>query len=264
LSQRVAELPVGYAEWLAALKLHIREARLRASLSVNAALIGLYWRIGRDILDRQDQHGWGAKVVDRLAIDLRAEFEGVRGFSRANLLYMRAFAAAWPDSEIVQRVVGQLPWGHNIELISKLKDPAARLWYAQATLHHGWSRPVLAAQIDTRLRDRQGQAITNFDRALPPAKSDLAQQVLKDPYQFDFLGLAEISKERDLERALVVRVRDLLLEMGKGFPSLAASINLRSAAKIFTSISCSIIGGSAAWSLSISKSAHSSLSTPGR
>ena len=226
MSKRVAELPSGYSEWLAALKLRIREARLRASLSVNAELIGLYWRIGRDILDSQDKHGWGAKVVDRLAIDLRSEFEGVRGFSRANLLYMRAFAEAWPDPEIVQRVVGQLPWGQNIELISKLKDPDARLWYAQATLQHGWSRPVLAAQIDTRLRDRQGQAITNFGRALPPANSDLAQQVLKDPYQFDFLGLAEVSKERDLESALVTRVRDLLLEMGKGFSFIGSQHHL--------------------------------------
>ena len=221
-----ADLPAGYTAWLATLKVRIREARLRASLSVNAELIGLYWRIGRDILERQGQHGWGAKVVERLAVDLRAEFEGVRGFSRANLLYMRAFAEAWPDPEIVQRVVGQLPWGQNIELISKLKDPAARLWYAQAAVQHGWSRPVLAAQIDTGLRDRQGQAITNFGRALPPPDSDLAQQVLKDPYQFDFLGLTEISMERDLERALVARVRDLLLEMGKGFSFIGSQHHL--------------------------------------
>ena len=136
LGKPVAESPVGYGEWLTALKVHIREARLCAFLSVNTELIGLYWRIGQDILERQDQHGWGAKVVDRLAVDLRAEFEGVRGFSRANLLYMRAFAEAWPDPTIVQRVVGQLPWGQNIELISKLKDPAACLWYAQAALQH--------------------------------------------------------------------------------------------------------------------------------
>jgi predicted nuclease of restriction endonuclease-like (RecB) superfamily len=174
-------MPAGYGDWLAEMKTRIRETRLRASLSVNAELIGLYWRIGRDILERQERHGWGAKVVDRLALDLRAEFEGMRGFSRANLLYMRSFAEAWPDPGIVQRVVGRLPWGQNIELLAKLKDPADRLWYAEATLEHGWSRPVLAAQIQTRLRDRQGQAITNFGRALPPAASDLARQILKDP-----------------------------------------------------------------------------------
>jgi predicted nuclease of restriction endonuclease-like (RecB) superfamily len=214
---RLAEVPTGYRDWLAELKTQIRETRLRASLSVNAELIGLYWRIGRDILERQERHRWGAKVVDRLALDLRAEFHGMQGFSRANLLYMRSFAEAWPDPEIVQRVVGRLPWGQNIELLAKLKDPADRLWYAEATLEHGWSRPVLAAQIQTRLRDRQGQAITNFGRTLPPAASDLAQQILKDPYQFDFLSLTENTKERDLERALVTRVKDLLLEMGKGF-----------------------------------------------
>jgi predicted nuclease of restriction endonuclease-like (RecB) superfamily len=154
-------MPAGYGDWLAEMKTRIRETRLRASLSVNAELIGLYWRIGRDILERQERHGWGA--------------------SRANLLYMRSFAEAWPDPGIVQRVVGRLPWGQNIELLAKLKDPADRLWYAEATLEHGWSRPVLAAQIQTRLRDRQGQAITNFGRALPPAASDLARQILKDP-----------------------------------------------------------------------------------
>jgi predicted nuclease of restriction endonuclease-like (RecB) superfamily len=204
MTDHLTEMPVGYHVWLAELKTRIREARLRVSLSVNAKLIGLYWRIGRDILERQEQHGWGARVVDRLAADLRAEFQGMHGFSRANLLYMRAFAEAWPNLNVVQRVVGRLPWGQNIELLAKLKDPAARLWYAEATLEHGWSRPVLAAQIQTRLRERQGQAITNFSRALPPAESDLAQQILKDPYQFDFLSLAEDAKERDLERALLV------------------------------------------------------------
>ncbi len=211
------DLPIGYGDWLADLKGKIRQARLQASLAVNAELIGLYWRLGRDILDRQARDGWGGKVVERLATDLRAEFPEMRGLSRANLLYMRAFAEAWPDPEIVQRVVGRLPWGQNIELLAKLKDPAARLWYAEATLNHGWSRPVLAAQIDSRLRDRQGQAITNFSKALPPADSDIAQQILKDPYQFDFLSLAADAKERDLERGLLARVKDVLLEIGKGF-----------------------------------------------
>lgn len=217
MTDRLIELPEGYHAWLAELKARIRETRLRASFAVNVELIGLYWRIGRDILERQEQHGWGARVVDRLAADLRSEFKEMRGFSRANLLYMRAFAEAWPDPAIVQRVIGRLPWGQNIELLAKLKDPAARLWYAEATLEHGWSRPVLAVQIQTRLRERQGQAITNFSRTLPPATSDLAQQILKDPYQFDFLSLSGTARERDLERALLTRVKDVLLEMGKGF-----------------------------------------------
>jgi predicted nuclease of restriction endonuclease-like (RecB) superfamily len=154
-------IPAGYVSWLAELKTRIRETRLRTALAVNSELIGLYWRIGRDILERQARDGWGAKVVDRLAVDLRVEFPESRGFSRANLLYMRAFAETWPDAAIVQRVVGQLPWGQNIELLG-VKDPAARLWYAQAAQEHGWSRPVLAIQIDTKAHARQGQAVTNF------------------------------------------------------------------------------------------------------
>jgi predicted nuclease of restriction endonuclease-like (RecB) superfamily len=121
-------------------------------------------------------------VVDRLAADLRAEFPNSRGFSSANLRYMRGFAAAWPDPAILQRVVGKLPWSQNIALLA-VKDPDARLWYAEAALEHGWSRPVLAAQIDTKAHARQGKALTNFARVLPPEISDLAQQVLKDPYQ---------------------------------------------------------------------------------
>jgi predicted nuclease of restriction endonuclease-like (RecB) superfamily len=150
----------------------------------------------------------------------------MHGFSRANLLYMRAFAEAWPDPAIVQRLVGQLPWGQNIKLLTKLKDPADRIWYATAALEYGWSRPVLAAQIQTRLRERQGQAITNFERVLPPETSDLAQQLVKDPYQFDFLTLAPDIKERELERALAARVKDLLLEMGKGFVFIGSQHHL--------------------------------------
>src|ERR1700733_6152105 len=212
--------PDGYPTWLADLKTRIRAARLRASPAANRELIGLYWRIGRDILERQGAHGWGAKVVDRLAADLKSEFPDARGFSRANLLYMRAFAEAWSEEEIVQRVVGRLPWGQNIELLG-VKDPATRRWYAEAALEHGWSRPVLATQIDTQLYARQGQAVTNFARVLPPETSDLAQQVLKDPYQFDFLTLGRAARERDVERALIARIKDLLLELGKGFAFIA-------------------------------------------
>lgn len=213
-------LPAGYGTWLAGIKTQIRETRLRTALAVNSELIMLYWRIGQDILDRQKRDGWGAKVVDRLAIDLRAEFPESRGFSRANLLYMRAFAEAWPDPAIVQRVVGRLPWGQNIELLS-VKDSAARLWYAEATLENGWSRPILAIQIDTKAAARQGQALTNFTRALPPETSDLAQQILKDPYHFDFLTVTQPLQERDVEQGLIGRVRDLLLELGKGFSFIA-------------------------------------------
>ena len=217
--------PTGYASWLAELKIRIRETRVRAALAVNSELVGLYWRIGRDILERQVQDGWGTKVVERLAADLRAEFPNARGFSSANLRYMRAFAEAWPDPAILQRVVGKLPWGQSIELL-RVKNAADRLWYAEAVLEHGWSRPVLAAQIDTRLHERQGRAVTNFGRVLPPDASDLAQQILKDPYQFDFLTLQAAARERDLEQALVARIKDLLLELGKGFSFIGSQHRL--------------------------------------
>lgn len=217
--------PTGYAGWLTELKTRIRETRVRAALAVNSELIDLYWRIGRDILERQAQDGWGSKVVDRLATDLRTEFPETRGFSSVNLRYMRAFAEAWPDPAVLQRIVGKLPWGQNIELL-RVKDGSARLWYAEATIEHGWSRPVLAMQIDSSLRDRQGRAVTNFGRVLPPETSDLAQQVLKDPYQFDFLTLQAAARERDLERALIARVKDLLLELGKGFSFIGSQHRL--------------------------------------
>ncbi|WP_227324153.1 PDDEXK nuclease domain-containing protein [Acidisoma silvae] len=218
-------VPAGYTDWLANLKMRIRDTRLRTALAVNSELILLYWNIGRDILIRQERDGWGAKVVDRLAIDLRAEFPDSRGFSRANLLYMRAFAEAWPDLPIVQQVVGQLPWGQNIELLG-VKDPSERHWYAQAARAQGWSRSVLALQIASQAHVRQGQAITNFERALPPATSDLAQQILKDPYQFDFLNLDPSVQERDVERGLIARVKDLLLELGKGFSFIGSQHHL--------------------------------------
>lgn len=184
-------LPTDYADWLFALKVRIHTAQQRASLSVNRELIRLYWHIGRDILLRQDREGWGAKVIDRLAHDLRSAFPTMKGFSRANLLYMRAFAAAWPDEEIVQQAVGQLPWGHNLVLLAKLKSTAERLAYAQRAIEHGWSRNTLTHHIERRLLAREGQAVTNFAASLPRPQSDLAMESLKDPYLFDFLGIGD-------------------------------------------------------------------------
>ena len=221
----IAPTPPGYPDWFAALKGRIRAARLKAAVAVNAELTALYWSIGRDILERQSDQGWGARVVSRLAADLRREFPDTTGFSRANLLYMRAFAEAWPDPQLVQQVVGRLPWGQNVELLA-VKDAATRFWYAQAALEHGWSRAVLALQIETAAHARHGQAVTNFARTLPPEASDLAQQALKDPYQFDFLTLAEPVRERDVERALLARVKDLLLELGKGFAFIGSQHHL--------------------------------------
>lgn len=210
-------VPPGYAAFLVNLKECIRSAQVRAALAVNRELVLLYWHIGREILVRQEQEGWGAKVIDRLAKDLKQEFPEMKGFSSRNLKYMRAFAEVWADEAIVQQVVAQIPWGHNVRLLDKVSDPEQRLWYAQQTIAYGWSRAVLEHQIETRLYQRQGQAITNFEVTLPKPQSDLAHQLLKDPYTFDFLSLGAEALERDLENALVVRIRDFLVELGVGF-----------------------------------------------
>jgi predicted nuclease of restriction endonuclease-like (RecB) superfamily len=206
-----------YVQLLDTLKERIRTSRLRAALAVNEELILLYWEIGRDILDRQDSAGWGAKIVDRLSADLKHDFPEMTGFSPRNLKYMRALAEAFPNREIVQQVIAQLPWGHAITLVEAVKDRAQRIWYGEQAREHGWSRKVLAFQIGSDLFARQGKAITNFKRTLPTPQSDLAQALIKDPYSFDFLGLGPDVLERELERSLLDHLRSLILELGKGF-----------------------------------------------
>jgi len=206
-----------YDAFLSALKMRIRTAQVRAALAVNQELVWLYWQIGREILQRQQEEGWGSKVIERLAKDLKREFPEMKGFSPRNLKYMRAFAEAYPDEVIVQQAAAQIPWFHNCVLLDKVKDLEQRLWYVRETMANGWSRAVLEMQIESRLFERQGSAVTNFDKTLPQPQSDLAQQLLKDPYHFDFLTLGKEAQERDLERALVGRIRDFLLELGAGF-----------------------------------------------
>jgi predicted nuclease of restriction endonuclease-like (RecB) superfamily len=207
----------GYAEFLQDLKARIRQAQIRAALAVNRELVLLYWNIGREILHRQQQLGWGAKIVERLSKDLRREFPDMKGFSRTNLLYMRAFAAAYPDEQFVQEALGQITWYHNITLWDKVKDLSEREFYIRETIANGWSRNVLALQIQSGLYQRQGKALTNFELTLPKPQSDLAQNLLKDPYNFDFLGLGKEAHERDIERAMMEHLRAFLLELGAGF-----------------------------------------------
>lgn len=216
----------GYDRFLRDLKERIRSAQVRAALAVNRELVLLYWQIGRDILIRQQQQGWGAKVIDRLAADLRSSFPEIKGFSPRNLKYMRTFAEAYPDESLVQQLVALIPWGHNVRILDAVKDSAQREWYIQQTIQHGWSRNVLVHQIESGLYHRQGKATTNFERTLPQPQSELAQQLLKDPYTFDFLSLGEDAKERDLERALIDRIRDFLLELGVGFAFVGSQYHL--------------------------------------
>lgn len=223
---KLSPAPSGYAAWLVDLKSRIHASQQRAARAVNQELVLLYWQIGRDILTRQSQQSWGAKVIERLAIDLRAAFPDMKGFSRANLMNMRAFAGAWTDIAIIQQAVGQLPWGHNLLLLSKLKDPQLRLAYAARAVEHGWSRNVLGIHIETRRIEREGKAITNFAAQLPAPASDLARESLKDPYKLDFLGLGEEAKERAIESAIVDHITSFLLELGAGFAYVGRQVPL--------------------------------------
>ena len=223
---RLTEPPAGYAAWLTELKARIHTAQQRATLAVNRELVLLYWQIGRDILARQAEQGWGAKVIERLAEDLRLAFPEMKGFSPRNLKYMRAFAQAWPDEAIVQEALAQLPWYHHLALLDKLPNPETRRWYAAKAIEHNWSRNILVMQIETRLLERSGQAVSNFPMTLPKPQSDLARESLKDPYRFDFLGLTDEAQEREIEAALVKHVTEFLLELGAGFAFVGRQVLL--------------------------------------
>ncbi|HET9649087.1 MAG TPA: PDDEXK nuclease domain-containing protein, partial [Microlunatus sp.] len=209
--------PSGYDELLALLKQRVQASRARAMRAANVELLRLYWSIGRDILDRQEQSGWGSKVIDRLAVDLRQAFPDIRGFSVRNLHYMRAVAAAWPtEVEFLQTPAAELTWSHVTTLLSGVDDPSRRLWYAAKAVEHGWSRNVLAHQITTGLDRRTGAAPSNFTATLPAADSELAQELTRDPYVFDHLGLTERVSERSLEQALMDKLQSTLTAFGYG------------------------------------------------
>jgi len=225
--------PTGYADWLAELKQRIHAAQQRATLAVNRELVLLYWQIGQDILARQASQGWGSKVVDRLARDLRNAFPDMKGFSPRNLKYMRAFAEAWPDGEFVQAALAQLPWYHQLALLDKLQTAEERQWYAAQALENGWSRNVLVMQIESGLRQRTGAAITNFSQRLPRPQSDLARESLKDPYRLDFLGLGKEAQERAIEDALIKHVTQFLMELGAGFAFVGRQVHVEVGDKDF-------------------------------
>lgn len=218
MSQKLSLIPLdAYETFLHNLKQRIRTAQVKAALAVNGELILLYWQIGMEILAKQDEEGWGSKVIPQLSKDLKREFPEMTGLSARNLGYMKSFAAAWPDEEFLHQAGAKIPWKHNCLLLEKVKDSEVRQWYIQKTIENGWSRNVLAMQIETDVYQRQGGAVTNFERALPKPQSDLANQMLKDPYSFEFLTISGEAVERELERGLVERMRDFLLELGTGF-----------------------------------------------
>ncbi len=223
---RLTTLPDGYVDLLTDLKARIRSAQVKAAISVNRELVSLYWRIGREILKRQDQEGWGAKIIERLSKDLSKSFPNMKGFTPRNLLFMRAFADAWHDEEFVKQLASQIPWFHNVRLIQLVKDHAEREWYIRQTIESGWSRNILVMQIESDLYNRQEKATSNFNLTLPPPQSDLAENTLKDPYIFDFLGLGKDAAEREVERELLVHIRQFLLELGVGFAFVGSQYHL--------------------------------------
>lgn len=208
-------LPPGYGDLLDDLKAIVRSARVRAQRAVNTELVQMYWEIGRTILERQEREGWGAKVVSRLATDLRTAFPSQRGFSRSNLMYMQQMARKWPDP-IVQQPVGQLPWGHITILMSQVKDPVHLDFYAGRAVQEGWSRKRLSQCVAQELHLSQGSSPTNFAATLGE-DADTVQDITKDPYRLDFVGLDQESTERDLEDALVANIVRFLTELGVGF-----------------------------------------------
>lgn len=220
------ELPGNYADFLKQIKQRVKTERLKAVLSANAAQILMYWDIGHDILQKQELAGWGAKVIDRLACDLKESFPEMNGFSARNLKYMRKFAEEWPEREIVQRTVAQITWRSNLTLLEKLKEQELRLWNAEQTIINGWSKNILAVQIETELHKRIGQTANNFEVTLPPDDSDMANQIFKDPYLFDFLGTAEVRKEAELENKLIEHLEKFLLEIGQGFAFVGRQVHM--------------------------------------
>jgi predicted nuclease of restriction endonuclease-like (RecB) superfamily len=225
-STPVPSVPDGYAALLESLKDRVRQAQTTARRAVNTELVGLYWSIGHEILARQDEQGWGAGVVRRLAGDLRAEFPAMAGFSPRNLQYMRSMVEAWGPGPNVPQPVAHLPWGHIRALLDKADTPEQREWYAAAAVEHGWSRNVLLNMIMGQAMERAGTAPSNFTRLLPAPDSELAQQVAKDPYAFEFLGLSGQVAERDLEQALTDRIVDTLRELGPGFAFVGRQVHV--------------------------------------
>lgn len=219
-------LPSWYDDLLDVIAGRISAGRQAAVAAANRQLIGTYWSIGRDILDRQSREGWGSSVIDRLSADLQERFAGIRGYSPRNLRNMRVFAQAWPEWPTIGGPLALLPWSHHLALLDKLPTTDQRQWYAAAAVEHGWSRNVLIHMIDTRMIERAGQATTNFTATLPPAESDLAQQATRDPYLFDFLDQADLRDERALEQGLIEHVSNFLLELGQGFAYVGRQVRL--------------------------------------
>ena len=238
-------LPNGYVQWRKGIEHLIDTAKLHTALNVNVGTLTLYWNIGKSILQKQEQEGWGKQVIEQLSKDLISRYPDDRGYSVRNLRYMKRFASAYPDfpilqvplaelkelpilqatlaelenegKEFVQVPLAQISWYHHISLLPKVKDEAERAYYITETAQNGWSRDVMLLQIDNGYIHAKGHAINNFEQTLPPPQSDLARYIFKDPYNFSFIGTVALQNELDIEKSLTSKITDFLLEMGRGF-----------------------------------------------
>ena len=238
-------LPNGYTQWRKDIEQLIDTAKLHTALNVNVGTLTLYWNIGKSILQKQEQEGWGKQVIEQLSKDLISRYPDDRGYSVRNLRYMKRFASAYPDfpilqvplaelkelpilqatlaelenegKEFVQVPLAQISWYHHISLLPKVKDEAERAYYITETAQNGWSRDVMVLQIDNGYIHAKGHAINNFEQTLPPPQSDLARYIFKDPYNFSFIGTVALQNELDIEKSLTSKITDFLLEMGRGF-----------------------------------------------
>jgi len=208
-----------YKQFIQELKSKIQTSQIKASIKVNEELLKLYWQIAQMIVAKQKEASWGDNIIEKISRDLKIEFPDMKGFSVTNIKYMRNWYLYWTNQNRPQVVdeIFKIPWGHNREIITKIKEPQEALYYTQKTIENGWSRAVLVHQIESRLYYREGKAITNFDKKLPSPQSDLAKASLKDPYCFDFLTMGEKYSEKELEEALTKQITQFLLELGSGF-----------------------------------------------
>ncbi len=216
----------GYEKWMTSIKERIRKSRIRASMLVNSEQTLLYWDVGHEILEKQENEGWGTKVVERMSADLKAAFPDMMGWSPRNLKYMRTFAEAWTRTEIVQAPLAQLPWYHHIALLECLKSRGDRVAYAILAVENGWSRNVLVHQIELGAADQHGTAITNFKNLMPPVDSDMAEQTLKGEYDLGFLPATVKTKENKLRAMLVDKVAQFMVELGAGFSYVGKGLTI--------------------------------------